>query len=96
MVDLVLTGADRIAANGDTANKIGTYGRALPRTRTAFPSTSRRRSARSTARPPPAPGSDRGALAEEVLSVEGVDDAGAPARVRIAPRGRRRSTRRST
>ena len=25
-VDLVITGADRIAANGDTANKIGTYG----------------------------------------------------------------------
>ncbi|MEE8141494.1 MAG: S-methyl-5-thioribose-1-phosphate isomerase, partial [Planctomycetota bacterium] len=25
-VDLVLTGADRIAANGDAANKIGTYG----------------------------------------------------------------------
>ena len=25
MVDLVITGADRIAANGDTANKIGTY-----------------------------------------------------------------------
>ena len=25
-VDLVVTGADRIAANGDTANKIGTYG----------------------------------------------------------------------
>ena len=24
-VDLVVTGADRIAANGDTANKIGTY-----------------------------------------------------------------------
>jgi methylthioribose-1-phosphate isomerase len=24
-VDVVLTGADRIAANGDTANKIGTY-----------------------------------------------------------------------
>jgi methylthioribose-1-phosphate isomerase len=24
-VDIVLTGADRIAANGDTANKIGTY-----------------------------------------------------------------------
>lgn len=29
MVDLVLVGADRIAANGDTANKIGTYGLAL-------------------------------------------------------------------
>ncbi len=28
-VDLVLTGADRIAANGDAANKIGTYARAL-------------------------------------------------------------------
>ena len=25
MIDLVITGADRIAANGDTANKIGTY-----------------------------------------------------------------------
>ena len=25
MVDLVITGADRIAANGDVANKIGTY-----------------------------------------------------------------------
>ncbi|MBW7996408.1 MAG: S-methyl-5-thioribose-1-phosphate isomerase [Candidatus Glassbacteria bacterium] len=25
-VDMVITGADRIAANGDTANKIGTYG----------------------------------------------------------------------
>jgi len=28
-VDIVITGADRIAANGDTANKIGTYGVAL-------------------------------------------------------------------
>jgi methylthioribose-1-phosphate isomerase len=28
-IDLVLTGADRIAANGDTANKIGTYGIAV-------------------------------------------------------------------
>ena len=29
MVDVVFTGADRIAANGDVANKIGTYGLAL-------------------------------------------------------------------
>jgi methylthioribose-1-phosphate isomerase len=29
LVDIVLTGADRIAANGDTANKIGTYGLAV-------------------------------------------------------------------
>ena len=28
-VDLVIVGADRIAANGDTANKVGTYGRAV-------------------------------------------------------------------
>jgi methylthioribose-1-phosphate isomerase len=28
-VDLVITGADRIARNGDTANKIGTYNLAL-------------------------------------------------------------------
>ena len=28
-VDCVFTGADRIAANGDTANKIGTYGLAV-------------------------------------------------------------------
>ncbi|MBK6347237.1 MAG: S-methyl-5-thioribose-1-phosphate isomerase [Bacteroidales bacterium] len=29
MVDLVITGADRIAANGDTANKIGTFEKAI-------------------------------------------------------------------
>ncbi len=29
MVDAVVVGADRIAANGDTANKIGTYSLAL-------------------------------------------------------------------
>jgi methylthioribose-1-phosphate isomerase len=28
-IDLVVTGADRIAANGDAANKIGTYGLAV-------------------------------------------------------------------
>jgi methylthioribose-1-phosphate isomerase len=28
-IDLVITGADRVAANGDAANKIGTYGVAL-------------------------------------------------------------------
>jgi methylthioribose-1-phosphate isomerase len=29
MIDLVVVGADRIAANGDTANKIGTYSLAI-------------------------------------------------------------------
>ena len=28
-VDLVITGADRVVANGDAANKIGTYGLAV-------------------------------------------------------------------
>ena len=28
-VDLIITGADRIAANGDVANKVGTYGLSL-------------------------------------------------------------------
>ncbi|MBI4608423.1 MAG: S-methyl-5-thioribose-1-phosphate isomerase [Candidatus Rokubacteria bacterium] len=36
-VDLVITGADRIAANGDTANKIGTYGLAVLADRHGIP-----------------------------------------------------------
>ena len=39
-VDVVLTGADRIAANGDTANKIGTYPLAVLADRHGIPSTS--------------------------------------------------------
>ena len=31
-IDLCIVGADRIAANGDVANKVGTYAAALPRT----------------------------------------------------------------
>lgn len=36
-VDLVIVGADRIAANGDTANKIGTYGLAVSARRHGVP-----------------------------------------------------------
>jgi methylthioribose-1-phosphate isomerase len=36
-VDCVVTGADRIAANGDTANKIGTYGLAVLAAHHAIP-----------------------------------------------------------
>ncbi len=36
-VDLVVTGADRIAANGDSANKIGTYGLAVAAHHHALP-----------------------------------------------------------
>jgi methylthioribose-1-phosphate isomerase len=37
MVDVVIVGADRIAANGDTANKIGTYPLALAAQRAGIP-----------------------------------------------------------
>ena len=53
-VQLVVVGADRIAANGDTANKIGTYGVAVLARPTAFRSTSPPRRARSTCRWPTA------------------------------------------
>ena len=36
-VDAVVTGADRIAANGDTANKVGTYGLAVAAARHGIP-----------------------------------------------------------
>ena len=36
-VDAVFTGADRIAANGDVANKVGTYGLALAASHHALP-----------------------------------------------------------
>ena len=36
-VQAVITGADRIAANGDSANKVGTYGLALAAARHALP-----------------------------------------------------------
>jgi methylthioribose-1-phosphate isomerase len=37
LVSAVITGADRIAANGDTANKVGTYGLALAAAAGAIP-----------------------------------------------------------
>jgi methylthioribose-1-phosphate isomerase len=37
LIDCVFVGADRIAANGDTANKIGTYSVALAAARTGIP-----------------------------------------------------------
>ena len=50
-VDVVLVGADRIAANGDTANKVGTYPLAVLAARHGSRSTSARRSARWTSTP---------------------------------------------
>jgi len=53
-VDLVIVGADRIAANGDTANKIGTYTLAVLAHRPSCRSTSRHRSRPSMRRWPTA------------------------------------------
>ena len=68
-VDLVITGADRIAANGDTANKIGTYGLAVLAATTTSRSSSSRRRRRSTSRRRPAPRSrSRSATRREVTT----------------------------
>ena len=61
-VDLVVTGADRIAANGDTANKIGTYGLAVLAAHHGSRSSWSRRRRRSTRRGATGDGDpDRGA-----------------------------------
>jgi len=87
-VDLVITGADRVAANGDAANKIGTYGLAL--------------SARAHDVPfyvaAPLSTIDRVTVTgddivieerspDEVLFAEGLGEDGRAARVRLAPAG---------
>jgi methylthioribose-1-phosphate isomerase len=89
-VDLVLTGADRIAANGDVANKIGTYGRALAASAHGVPFYVA--APRSTLDPDTATGGEipiEERDPEEVLTVEGRDDTGAPSHVRVAPAGTR-------
>ena len=88
LVDLVLTGADRIAANGDTANKIGTYARALAARAHGVPfyvATPLSTIDRSTPTGEEIPIEERSP--DEVLIVEGMDDSGASVRVRIAPAG---------
>ena len=54
-IQAVITGADRIAANGDTANKIGTYGVAVLAAAHKSPSISPRPRAPSTWRLPAGP-----------------------------------------
>jgi methylthioribose-1-phosphate isomerase len=87
-VDLVLVGADRVAANGDVANKIGTYLKALAAADCGVPF--------HAAVPSPTidfalatgdaiPIEERGA--EEVTHIEGLAEDGRPARVRLVPDG---------
>jgi S-methyl-5-thioribose-1-phosphate isomerase len=89
-VDLVITGADRIAANGDTANKIGTYGRALAARAHGVPFYV---AAPMTTIDPATPSGAEIPIEErspdEVLLVEGADAFGAAGRVRVAPAGTR-------
>ena len=87
-VDLVITGADRVAANGDAANKIGTYTRALAAKAHGVPfviaaplSTIDRATPDGAA----IPIEERGA--DEVTHVEGVDEHGVLRRVRVTPEG---------
>jgi len=87
-VDLVITGADRVAANGDVANKIGTYGLALSAKAHGVPfyvAAPLSTVDRST------PTGDDVAIEErspdEVLCAEGLDADGRLTRVRLAPAG---------
>ncbi|MEP7206428.1 MAG: S-methyl-5-thioribose-1-phosphate isomerase [Casimicrobiaceae bacterium] len=89
-VDIVLVGADRVAANGDTCNKIGTYGKALAAADNRVPFY--------VAMPSPTldaqlasgdgiPIEARGP--EEVLAIHGRDAYGQLTSVEIAPPGTR-------
>ncbi len=78
-IDAVITGADRIAANGDSANKIGTYGLALAAKRHGIPFYIA--APCSTIDPKTA---DGGAIPIEERSAEEITEPGGR---RIAPRG---------
>lgn len=85
-VDVVITGADRIAANGDTANKVGTYLKALAARDNGVPmwiaapwSTVDFALADGSAMPIEERSTD------EVRCITGVGEDGRSARVRLAP-----------
>jgi len=89
-VDLVLVGADRVAANGDVCNKIGTYDMALAAADNDVPFYAAVPSPTfdwtlASADAIPIEMRD----AEEVLSVDGGDANASPASVRVAPAGTR-------
>jgi methylthioribose-1-phosphate isomerase len=87
-VDLVVTGADRIAANGDVANKIGTYEKALCAKANGVPFYV---AAPLSTFDPDCPDGQAIPLEErdgdEVLYATGADEAGRLTRVRLAPPG---------
>ena len=84
-VDAAIVGADRIAANGDTANKVGTYLKALAAHAYDIPFyVAAPRSTLDFGCPDGAAIPIEERSADEVRLIAGLDDDGAPARVRIA------------
>lgn len=87
-VDLVIVGSDRIARNGDVANKIGTYPAALAAREAGIPFYV---AAPSSTIDPHCPSGQNIPIEErsgdEVLWVEGRDPSGTLTRVFIAPEG---------
>ena len=87
-IDIVITGADRIAANGDVANKIGTYEKALCAKANGIPFYVA--APASTFDLDCANGWDipiEQRHDDEVLYANGLSDSGQITRVRIAPQG---------
>ncbi len=87
-VDVILTGADRIAANGDVANKIGTYDKACAARVHGVPlyvAAPRTTIDRATPNGDAIPIEQRDP--DEVLWIEGRTAAGDTVRVRVAPDG---------
>ena len=86
LVDLVITGADRIAANGDAANKIGTYPLALAAHANGVPFYVA--APLTTIDPNVATGDDipiEQRDEAEVLYADGLTESGESVRVRLAP-----------
>jgi methylthioribose-1-phosphate isomerase len=89
-VDIVIVGADRVAANGDVCNKIGTYGKALAAHDNGVPFYVALPS--PTLDPALASGSAipiEARSPDEVLTITGRDGYGQTTNIAIAPEGTR-------
>jgi methylthioribose-1-phosphate isomerase len=84
-VDAVIVGADRIAANGDTANKAGTYLKALAARAAGIPfHVAAPASSFDATMPDGAAIPIENRLPEEVLTVAGLDESGQTRRLKLA------------
>lgn len=87
-INLIIVGSDRIAANGDVANKIGTYEKAVVAHELGIPFYV---AAPTSTLDPQCPSGDAIPIEErsqdEVLYVHGLQDDGRFGRVRVAPAG---------